>query len=46
LDDIASAWAVLDGVARSVMMDHRARVRSALRTLSATAAEAAEPRSA
>ncbi|MFH0179404.1 hypothetical protein [Streptomyces cacaoi] len=35
LADVASAWAVLDGVARSVMMDHRARVRSALRTLSA-----------
>ncbi|MFF3123643.1 hypothetical protein ACFVRD_15015 [Streptomyces sp. NPDC057908] len=46
LGDIASAWAVLDGVARSVMMDHRARVRSALRTLSATAAEAAERSSA
>lgn len=55
LGDLASAWAVLDGVARSVMMDHRARVRSALRTLSATtvtslppatAVEAAEPRSA
>lgn len=37
LGDAASAWAVLDGVARSVMMDHRARVRSALRTLSASA---------
>lgn len=58
LADVGAAWAVLDGVARSVMMDHRARVRSALRTLSATAvtttattatataAEAAEPRSA
>ncbi|MFJ4571528.1 hypothetical protein ACIP4W_08845 [Streptomyces sp. NPDC088846] len=46
LRDAASAWAVLDGVARSVMMDHRARVRSALRALSATAAEAAEPGSA
>lgn len=46
LDDMASAWALLDGVARSVMMDHRARVRSALRTLSATAAPTAEPRSA
>ncbi|MFC4506346.1 MULTISPECIES: hypothetical protein [Streptomyces] len=46
LGDLASAWAVLDGVARSVMMDHRARVRSALRALSTTAAEAAEPRSA
>lgn len=46
LTDMASAWALLDGVARSVMMDHRARVRSALRTLSATAAPAAEPRSA
>ncbi|MCX4763976.1 hypothetical protein OG562_24040 [Streptomyces sp. NBC_01275] len=43
LGDLASAWAVLDGVARSVMMDHRARVRSALRTLSA---EAVEQRSA
>ncbi|WP_416955287.1 hypothetical protein [Streptomyces sp. Agncl-13] len=52
LADAASAWAVLDGVARSVMMDHRARVRSALRTLTASAAppatvaEAAESRSA
>lgn len=54
LADAASAWAVLDGVARSVMMDHRARVRSALRTLSAAtgsptpraAPAAAEPRSA
>ncbi len=48
LPDAASAWAVLDGVARSVMMDHRARVRSALRTLSAAPAvpEAAESRSA
>ncbi|WP_200305186.1 hypothetical protein [Streptomyces adelaidensis] len=46
LHDAASAWAVLDGVARSVMMDHRARVRTALRTLSETATRAAEPRSA
>ncbi|WP_313751543.1 hypothetical protein [Streptomyces parvus] len=46
LPDAASAWSVLDGVARSVMMDHRARVRTALRTLSATALTAAEPRSA
>jgi hypothetical protein len=46
LEDLASAWAVLDGVARSVMMDHRARVRSALRALSATAVDAVEPRSA
>lgn len=49
LPDLASAWAVLDGVARSVMMDHRARVRAALRALSATpatAADAPEPRSA
>ncbi|MFJ4788466.1 hypothetical protein [Streptomyces sp. NPDC088794] len=49
LPDAASAWGVLDGVARSVMMDHRARVRTALRALSATAASAAhsaEPRSA
>ncbi|MFJ1786996.1 hypothetical protein ACIOML_22095 [Streptomyces anulatus] len=46
LPDAASAWGVLDGVARSVMMDHRARVRTALRTLSATAGSAAEPRSA
>jgi hypothetical protein len=50
LPDAASAWAVLDGVARSVMMDHRARVRSALRTLSASAPsvvpEAASSRSA
>ncbi|MCL2551558.1 MAG: hypothetical protein FWE75_05400 [Actinomycetia bacterium] len=46
LADLASAWAVLDGVARSVMMDHRARVRSALRALSAppaAAVETAEP---
>ncbi|MDQ0776391.1 hypothetical protein QF026_004857 [Streptomyces aurantiacus] len=41
LNDMASAWALLDGVARSVMMDHRARVRSALRTLSPTAAPTA-----
>ncbi|MFF9349364.1 hypothetical protein [Streptomyces sp. NPDC014734] len=46
LEDVASAWAVLDGVARSVMMDHRARVRAALRTLSATGPEATAPRSA
>lgn len=46
LPDAASAWGVLDGVARSVMMDHRARVRTALRTLSAAAESAAEPRSA
>ncbi|MEU3615469.1 hypothetical protein ABZ725_24520 [Streptomyces sp. NPDC006872] len=47
LGDLASLWAVLDGVARSVMMDHRARVRSALRTLAATTAvDTAEPRSA
>ncbi|MDV7216003.1 hypothetical protein [Streptomyces prunicolor] len=46
LVDAASAWAVLDGVARSVMMDHRARVRSALRTLSASAAPTAVPEAA
>lgn len=46
LNDLASAWTLLDGVARSVMMDHRARVRSALRTLSAGTAPAARPRSA
>ncbi|WP_328751128.1 hypothetical protein OHT57_37060 [Streptomyces sp. NBC_00285] len=46
LDDLASAWTVLDGVARSVMMDHRAKVRAALRALPTTAVEAAEPRSA
>ncbi|MEV1070035.1 hypothetical protein [Streptomyces sp. NPDC050263] len=49
LGDLASAWAVLDGVARSVMMDHRARVRSALRTLSTTPTtplDAVEQRSA
>lgn len=52
LTDAAAAWAVLDGVARSVMMDHRARVRSALRALSTPKApppavpEAAESRSA
>ncbi|WP_457518339.1 hypothetical protein [Streptomyces sp. TE33382] len=51
LDGIGPAWAVLDGVARSVMMDHRARVRAALRTLSAkapdpgTAVRPAGPRS-
>ncbi|WP_055413867.1 MULTISPECIES: hypothetical protein [Streptomyces] len=46
LGDLASLWAVLDGVSRSVMMDHRDRVRSALRTLSAaTAVDTAEPRS-
>ncbi len=46
LPDSASAWAVLDGVARSVMMDHRARVRAALRALAEPAAEAVERRSA
>ncbi|MFF3965948.1 hypothetical protein ACFYZI_30800 [Streptomyces griseorubiginosus] len=46
LPDAAAAWSVLDGVARSVMMDHRARVRSALRTLSASSESAVEPRSA
>ncbi|MFJ3193323.1 hypothetical protein ACIPJQ_11825 [Streptomyces griseoviridis] len=46
LTDTASAWAVLDGVARSVMMDHRARVRTALRTLATTPPPAAERRSA
>ncbi|WP_030620283.1 hypothetical protein [Streptomyces fulvoviolaceus] len=46
LEDLDAAWAVLDGVARSVMMDHRARVRSALRTLSAAPARPAEQRSA
>ncbi|QFQ95670.1 hypothetical protein F9278_05160 [Streptomyces phaeolivaceus] len=46
LADPASAWAVLDGVARSVMMDHRARVRSALRTLSTGSARPAGARSA
>ncbi|MFD0306152.1 hypothetical protein [Streptomyces sp. NPDC127119] len=48
LSDAASAWTVLDGVARSVMMDHRAKVRTALRTLSTSTARAAaaESRSA
>ncbi|MEI5519589.1 hypothetical protein WB401_07090 [Streptomyces brasiliscabiei] len=46
LRDLASAWAVLDGVARSVMMDHRARVRAALRTLTAGPARPAGARSA
>jgi len=47
LPDLASAWSVLDGVARSVMMDHRARVRSALRSLSTGShASAAGARSA
>ncbi|GAA2837587.1 hypothetical protein [Kribbella solani] len=46
LPDLPAAWTVLDGVARSVMMDHRARVRAALRTLSATTADPAESRSA
>ncbi|MFJ6294807.1 hypothetical protein ACIQJX_15780 [Streptomyces griseoviridis] len=46
LTDAASAWAVLDGVARSVMMDHRARVRTALRTLATTPPPAVERRSA
>ncbi|WP_405536230.1 hypothetical protein OG787_22875 [Streptomyces sp. NBC_00075] len=47
LPDLASAWSVLDGVARSVMMDHRARVRSALRVLSTGShASAAGARSA
>ncbi|MER8235860.1 hypothetical protein [Streptomyces sp. NPDC094049] len=43
LTDLASAWAVLDGVARSVMMDHRARVRSALRALTETPPAVVEP---
>ncbi|MFE2884197.1 hypothetical protein [Streptomyces sp. NPDC059272] len=52
LADAGAAWAVLDGVARSVMMDHRARVRAALRSLSVGSpaapdlARAAESRSA
>ncbi|MEW2569409.1 hypothetical protein [Streptomyces sp. NPDC047070] len=51
LPDAGSAWTVLDGVARSVMMDHRARVRAALRALSTSTATARvtvapEPRSA
>ncbi len=37
LDGPASAWELLDGVARSVLMDHRGRVRNALRALSAPA---------
>ncbi|GAA1256966.1 hypothetical protein GCM10009665_54220 [Kitasatospora nipponensis] len=44
-EDLAALWAVLDGVARSVMMDHRARVRAALRALSVAPA-AGEARSA
>ncbi|GHC73105.1 hypothetical protein [Streptomyces flavofungini] len=43
LPDAGAAWAVLDGVARSVMMDHRARVRTALRTLSSGARSADGP---
>ena len=46
LPDAASVWTVLQGVARSVLMDHRARVRTALRSLTDTAVPAAEPRSA
>lgn len=46
LDDGPAAWEVLDGVARSVMMDHRAKVRSALRALSGSTSDSAEPRSA
>ncbi|MEU0144409.1 hypothetical protein ABZ119_00410 [Streptomyces sp. NPDC006288] len=46
LDDLASAWEVLEGVARSVMMDHRARVRSALRHLAAARPNTSGPRSA
>jgi hypothetical protein len=46
LGDGGSAWEVLDGVARSVMMDHRAKVRSALRALSLSTSDVAEPRSA
>lgn len=48
LDDLAAVWTLLDGVARSVMMDHRARVRAALRTLAAgpAPASAGESRSA
>ena len=40
LDDTGSVWTVLDGVSRSVMMDHRAKVRSALRALSVSEADA------
>jgi hypothetical protein len=34
IPDPATAWDVLDGVSRSVIMDYRSRVRSALRALS------------
>ncbi|WP_327111621.1 hypothetical protein OG206_02305 [Streptomyces sp. NBC_01341] len=46
LGDLASAWEVLDGVARSVMMDHRTRVRSALRALSGVPARTTGQRGA
>lgn len=46
LGELASAWEVLNGVARSVMMDHRAKVRSALRALSVSTPDPAESRSA
>ncbi|MFI6699708.1 hypothetical protein ACIBJC_12160 [Streptomyces sp. NPDC050509] len=32
MDDLAELWDVLDGVARSVILDHRSRVRQALST--------------
>jgi len=36
IDGPAELWSLLDGVAYSVLMDHRARVRAALRTLTDT----------
>ncbi|MFJ2557840.1 MULTISPECIES: hypothetical protein [unclassified Streptomyces] len=37
MDDLAGLWDVLDGVARSVILDHRGRVRQALSTRPASA---------
>ncbi|XKK38371.1 hypothetical protein HFP72_28100 [Nocardiopsis sp. ARC36] len=36
IDGPVELWSLLDGVSYSVLMDHRARVRAALRTLTDT----------
>ena len=46
LADPEAAWDILDGVARSVMMDYRSRVRAALRALSTTTVDVSAARSA
>lgn len=42
--DIAELWDLLDGVARSVILDHRMRVKQALAADALAAGEPAEPR--